>query len=151
MGKTAFSGPVYGAKAVLACVTMSAVSSGASTIAFYKTIVPSGEIWYVTEAAAYCSTNSSNANIIVKAKGGSSNSDFPSGTAGTLTSFSAGASTVGFNTLNILTPTAGEYEGKAVMPNSSIRMVSTSVNPISNLAVTLHGYKRFLSSTRAES
>lgn len=150
MGKTAFGGPLYGAKSVLFCATMSAVSSGASTIAFAKTIVPSGERWYITEVHGFCSTNSSGAQILVKAKGGSTSADFPTGTAGTLATITSGASTAGFSSLTILTPTAGEYEGRAVTENSSIRMVSTSVNPMSNVCVTLHGFRRWISSTRAE-
>ena len=52
MGKTAFSGPVYGAKGALWNPFTLVVSSGASTQVAATTRVPAYEDWYATEDAS---------------------------------------------------------------------------------------------------
>lgn len=159
MGKTAFSGPVYGAKGVLATYSASAISSsGASTAMVASWIVPVYEDWFVTEITAYCSSASSGGNTItVKSEGGS--------TAGASRTWGDGsnstkAQTIGTATWGTATSgpittavaaSAGEYEGRWVPGGSTVRAVLSSVtNQIANLNIGLRGYVRFLNSTRAE-
>lgn len=159
MGKTAFKGPVYGAKGLLAKYSMGAVtSSGASSALVASWIVPAGEDWFITEISGYCSTASSGGNTVtIKSEGGSTTGasrDWGSGsnstiaqTVGTLT---WGTSTTG-PVVSIVTASAGEYEGKWVPTGSTVRAVLSSVlNPIANLNISLRGYPRFINSTRAE-
>lgn len=158
MGKTAFSGPVYGAKGLLFSAA-GVGTSGASTIYVASLVVPAYETWYLTEFRACCSSNSSNANVKLKVKGTSTSASypgpgpdpaFPTGNPSTgVANLSFGASTVASVASAIPTATAGEYEGYAAPANSSIRVVSTSVGPIAGLNVNLFGFVRFLDSTRA--
>src|SRR5262245_28999760 len=109
MGKTAFSGPVYGAKSVLwvtgpaAAATTSATTIAAFTQPGYsKRIVPAYEDWIVTEAYLVCSTASTvaaAAQWILKTEGGSTTVPRSNGQASTnaatiLTIASGGSSNV---------------------------------------------------------
>lgn len=159
MGFSRMSGPVYGAKGVLAAFSASAVtSSGASTALVASWIVPGGEDWFVCDLAGYCSTCSSGGDTVsLKSEGGSTTAalrDWGGGSnstkAQTLGSITWGTSTTGPQ-LTQLTPSAGESEGVWVPSGSTVRAVLSSVlNPIANLNVNLYGYRRFVSSTRAE-
>lgn len=152
MGKTAFSGPVYGAKSLLwqAC----AFSSGGTTRVASVTVLPPYQDWYVTEVTASFSTGSSAGNaFILKTEGGSTTIPRYQGQASTvaqtLTTLNSGTST-SLNTIATLTPTAGEYEGVYVPAGSTVRLVSSGVNPVSQPNVSVYGYIRFIPSTRAE-
>jgi hypothetical protein len=124
-------------------------STGASTTLVARTIVPAYERWVITELGVSASTNSSNYVTQLKAKGGSTSADFPGGNAGTIASVTAGASTGGFNLVSLPTnPTPGEYEGYVVTENSTLRIVSSGVNPPSNYSVTVRGFIRYIDSTR---
>ena len=159
MGFTRFSGPAYGAKAVLASFSASAVtSSGASTALVASWIVPPGEDWFVCDVAGYGSTMSSGGNTVtVKSEGGSTSAalrDWGGGSnstkAQTIGSVSWGTSTGG-PVLAQFAPSAGEVEGVWVPTGSTVRAVLASVlNPIANFNVSLYGYRRFVSSTRGE-
>lgn len=159
MGVSRNSGPVYGAKAVLAHFSASGVtSSGASTTLIASWIVPSGEDWFIAEVAGYGSTMSSGGNTItVKSEGGSTSAalrDWGGGSNSTIAQ-TVGSVTWGTSTggpvIGVVTPSAGEYEGKWVPSGSTVRAVLSSVaNPIANFNVGLYGYRRFVSSTRAE-
>lgn len=150
MGITRFSGPVYGAKSGLFSIGPLTGSTGASTSLIARTVVPAYERWIITELAASASSNSSNFQVLLKAKGGSTSADFPNGNAGTISSVASGASTVGFNLVATpTTPTPGEYEGYIVTENSSLRVVSSGVNAPSNLFVHVRGFVRYIDSTRA--
>src|SRR5687767_6068332 len=60
MGRTRFSGPVFGAKVPLFTVGGIAASTGSSAI-FAGTVVPTGEDWYITDIAVHRnSTGSTN-------------------------------------------------------------------------------------------
>lgn len=160
MGKTAFSGPVYGAKGLL----MSAgpfATAGGTTSAFASIVVPAYETWYVTEtfaSNAQLTSNSSNVKIFLKAKGTSTSVSypgpgpdpaFPTGNPGTILSLTGPTSTAAINlSAAPTTPTPGEYEGYGVPANSSLRIVSSGT--IGALFVNVRGFVRFLSSTRAE-
>jgi hypothetical protein len=115
MGKTAFSGPVYGAKSLLFGASFAAGSTGATTSVIARTVVPPYEDWYITEFAASFSTGSSvGNNFVLKSDGGSSGlpryQGQPSTVAQTIASINSGTSTT-LNTVSTPTPTAGEYEG----------------------------------------
>lgn len=154
MGKTAFSGPVYGAKSLLGSRSIALTSTGASTALVASWIVPAYEDWYVTELGAFCSTCSSGGNTItLKTEGGSTagvpRPDGVSTRAATLGSLSFGGSTTGPQ-LATIAATAGEYEGSWVPAGSTLRAVlSSAANAIANLNVGVHGYIRYIDSTRA--
>lgn len=160
MGITRFSGPVYGAKSLLGIAAFNSGSSGASSQFIRNWVVPPYETWYLTEMMVYCSSNSSNANFKLKVKGTSTSAtapgpgpdpNFPTGNPSTgVFNVSMGASTV--NTFVQALPvsqTPGEYEGYAAPANSSIRLVSTSVNPLGPFNVGFHGFVRYIDSTRS--
>ena len=158
MGFTRFSGPAYGAKAQLAGGSIATTSTGASTALALSWIVPAGEDWFVCDVAGYCSTCSSGGNTVtIKSEGGSTANalrDWADGSnstkAQTIGSVSWGTSTTG-PIGRAFTPSAGESEGVWVPSGSTVRAVLSSVaNPIANFNVSLYGYRRFVSSTRAE-
>ena len=158
MGISRMSGPVYGAKAVLAHFSASAVTStGASTALVAAWIVPQGEDWFISEAQGYCSTASSGGNTVtIKSEGGSTTAalrDWGGGSNSTKAQ-NVGTLTWGTSTggavISVFTPTAGEYEGVWVPAGSTVRAVLSSVaNPIANFNIQLNGFRRFVSSTRA--
>lgn len=154
MGKTAFSGPVYGSKSLLFAASFPTISTGASTKAIAVTVVPPYEDWYVTEFKASFSTGSSAGNaFILKTEGGSSGlaryNGLASTLAQTLATINSGASTT-LNGLQTVTATAGEYEGAYVPAGSTVRICSSSVNPVSFANLSVMGFIRFIPSTRSE-
>lgn len=154
MGKTAFSGPVYGAKATLWSVHVPTGTSRATTAVIGVTVIPNYEDWYITEAYGSFSTGSSVGNSLVfKSEGGSTTLARYQGQASTVTqtiaTLNSGTST-SLNTVTTITPTAGEYEGLYVPAGSTIRLVSSGVNPQSNINAGLRGFIRFIPSTRSE-
>src|SRR5580765_4883765 len=158
MGKSAFSGPVYGAKATLVSAGPFAVSG--NTSAFLKIIVPAYETWYATEYFAYsgqATSNTSNASVLLKIKGTSTSAtcptngpdpSFPAGNPQTAFSITGPTSTATWQASALpSSQTPGEYEGVAIPANSSIRFVSSGT--IGQLSVVLRGFTRYLDSTRA--
>jgi hypothetical protein len=148
MGKTAFTGPVYGAKQTLINFTHDAISTGSgnglSSVVLYTCIVPSGEDWYASEF-----------NVARDSTGGSTVVGWSLNVQddGTAIATIANASTTTFNTISIITPTAGEYEGKQIASGSTVTFaltVSSVATASSAVSVTLSGYRRFINSTRAE-
>src|SRR6185369_10053663 len=117
MGKTAFSGPVYGAKSLLWSPFVLVVSSGGTTQTIAQTIVPVYEDWFITEAyyaCSSCSTGaaaaSSVASFVIKDDGSSMH----------INSFLGSTAT---GKLVTITPDAGEYEGKRIAGGSTITFV----------------------------
>jgi hypothetical protein len=154
MGKVAFSGPVYGAKSVLFSHSAASPTTSASTILLAATVVAPYEDWYVTEIKASFSTGSSAGNSFVfKSEGGSSGlaryQGMASTVAQTIGTINSGTST-SLNAVTTVTATAGEYEGLYVPAGSTVRVVSTSVNPLSKVNVSIWGFVRFIPSTRSE-
>lgn len=154
MGKTALSGPVYGAKALLWAAHVVTGTTRATTAVIAVTAVPPYEDWYITECKASFSTGSSAGNaFIFKTEGGSSGLARYQGQASTvaqtLATLNSGTST-SLNAVTTLTPTAGEYEGVYVPAGSTMRVVSSGINPQSNINLSVMGYIRFIPSTRAE-
>lgn len=138
MGLTRFSGPVYGARGTLWSFDRQTVSSGATTAVIAKTIVPSNEDWFVSDINTSMSSNSSNAQVIYKSKSG--------GTVTGMLTVSAGTSTSGINVTNTvqsLGGTSGTW-GYYCPTGSTIYAVSTAIDPISNLASILHGWRQWV-------
>lgn len=161
MGKTAFAGPVYGAKSLLWAVGPATGSSGASTSRPFTNaasmVIPPYEDWYITEFAVSCSTCSSVGNsFILKSKGGSTTGTPPRfGTPGagstitqTLSNINAGTST-SVSTWATITASPGEYEGAWVPAGSTLYVVSSGVNPPAQLMWNVRGFIRYVDSTRA--
>lgn len=153
MGKVAYSGPLYGAKSNLLTLSYAAgaISSNASTsLCPGATVaVPVYEAWVLTGLYANVSTCSSNAasfKVKVECPSFQGNSSFStvafSMNSGTSTSIAAQSTPV--------TPTPGEYEGLFVPPNSTIRVVSSANSAMGVTNLNMHGFIRFVSSTRPE-
>lgn len=139
MGKTAFLGPMYGAKATLATINLKA-SSGASTNIYGGVIVPSGEDWYGTEVSLYKGSTGSTGFIAVVRKGSTA-----------LSSQAITSSAANQSTQVIIAADAGEYEGKRLASGSTITFEALSPTvATSRVMIVLSGYRRFVSSTRAE-
>ena len=152
MGKTAFAGPVYGAKAPLIAMSWAggAISSNASTTVVPAAVfqVPTYEVWMVTEAFATVSTCSSNsAQFLIKyespAFGGTLDGRALSSASGTLFTIASGTST-SIATISTCATTAGEYEGKVIPPNSTIRIVSSANSAMGVTHLNIIGYRRYV-------
>lgn len=151
MGKTAFSGPVYGAKANLFSFGPTRGDANASTTLIFSAVVPAYETWYLTELHAsnnQATSNSSTPKVVLKVDGTpTADSAFAAGNPGTAATVTGPTSTAGFNLMATCSVTAGEFEGYAAPANSTIRIVSSGT--IGQLCVAVTGYKRFIDSTRA--
>jgi len=150
MGKTAFSGPVYGTKGNLFSCGPTRGDANASTTLIASVVVPPYETWYLTElfaANAQAASNSSTPKVILKVKGSpTADPAFPTGNAGTVATITGPTSTAGFNQMQTATVTAGEFEGYAAPANSTIRIVSSGT--IGALTARVNGFIRFIDSTR---
>lgn len=162
MGKTAFNGPVYGAKSVL-WVTgpAAAASTSASTVAAFlqpgygKRVVPAYEDWVVTEAFLTCSTASTSAGAQqwqLKTEGGSTTLPRANGQASTnaatiLSITTAGSSNVGVGAIAAVT--AGEYEGTWCPAGSTLRWVSSYADIPTLPQMQVMGFIRYIDSTRS--
>ena len=133
MGKTAFSGPVYGAKATLLTFTTSA----GSTLVPAQVTVPAGEEWVATELMLYRQSTGSTAF------GMGLYDDSTLVSSVTITSSLAAQD----KTL-IITADASEYEGKVIAAGSVVKLTLDSTS-LANAPVTgtLRGYTRFVSSS----
>lgn len=138
MGKTAFSGPVYGAKATLFSAAFT--PSTGVTASPIGTIVPSGEDWYATEVALYRgSTGSTNLLITVL------DDSTSIGTVGV-----GGSSATGPAVVSVLAADSGEYEGTRIASGSVVTFSHSShAGPNINLSVMLRGFTRLIDSSRA--
>jgi hypothetical protein len=160
MGKTAYDGPVYGAKSLMWTYGPFADthSTGASTgllNANAVRVVPPYEDWFITEVQVAVSTNSTTAGhgLYLKSEGGSTTGilrpgSYPSTVSQTIASFTTGTSSV-FTGSTTVAKSAGEYEGLYVPAGSTLRLVSSGVSVMGNVQVNVMGYIRFVPSTRA--
>ena len=133
MGKTAFSGPVYGAKATL----LSFTTWPGSTLVPAQVTVPAGEDWIATELMLYRqSTGSTTFGMALL-------DDSTLVSSVTITSSLAAQD----KTL-IITADAGEYEGKVISAGSVVKLTLSDTS-LANAPVvgTLRGYTRFISSS----
>ena len=145
MGKTAFTGPLWGAKSLLYTTRLETVSSGPGGGAGLSTViggcqVPVGEDWYVTDMSMLRTSTGSSAYGVALLD------DSTSISALTMTSTVANAvlSTA-------LVPDGGEFSGVRVLSGSTLTIThtnSTVVGASSGLCVSIFGYPRFVDSTR---
>ena len=143
MGKTAFSGPVFGAKSLLATVRLDVSSGGGNGVSttIGAAIVPAGEDWYVTDFfAGRESTGSTSYGLSVDDDGTN------------VSSVTFTSSLAGQRQLVAITADAGEFSGKQIAAGSTItfRCVQSSViGASSGVQVSLYGYPRYIAgSTR---
>ncbi len=158
MGKTAFNGPVYGGKCLLWSFGPVTGTTGASTVLIAlnaSRIVPPYEDWFVTEVNVSCSTCSSlGNNFILKSEGGSTtgitrlSGQYPATVAQTIATVNSGTSTT-VNTFATVVASPSEYEGMYVPAGSTLRWVSSGVNPQGAVNLSVMGYIRWVPSTRA--
>lgn len=161
MGKTAFSGPVYGAKSVLwVCGPSAAATTNATTQAAFaqpgysKRVVPPYEDWIVTEAFLVCSTASTTAGAQqwqLKTEGGSTTVPRANGQASTnaatiLTIAGGGSSNVLGS--GIAAVTAGEFEGTWCPAGSTLRWVSSYADIPALPQMQVMGFIRYIDSSR---
>jgi hypothetical protein len=139
MGKTAYSGPVFGAQQTLLSVGPVAASTGSSA-AFFGAVVPAGEDWYATELSVFRNSTGST-NLVVSLLDDSS----------LVGSVTGGGSSIAMAGITVLTAEAGEYSGAKLASGSTLTLVHSShAGPNANLCVVLSGYRRFTLSTRAQ-
>lgn len=162
MGKTAFDGPVYGAKTLLwsygpfADTHSTGTSTGLLNANAIR-VVPNYEDWMITEVHMAASTNSSVADthgLYLKTEGGSTTGILRSNgqastRAATLFSQTNPAGSTTWTTSTVVTASAGEYEGSYVPAGSTLRLVSSGVSVMGNVQVDVMGYIRYVNSTRA--
>lgn len=140
MGKTSFSGPLWGAKSLLFTVNRDnlAISTAAATIG--ATVVPAGEDWYITDFVVYRGSTGSTAFTAALL-------DDSTQIAGVAITSSAGAQSGSTQ----LVPDGGEYQGVNVASGSvlsaTIQNGNSSVVGSSNVAVYAYGFPRWLQSS----
>lgn len=148
MGKTAFQGPVYGAKSLLWTAhrdNQLPAANDTTTVTIASVRVPVYENWLVTEFRGYRgSSGSTTATTTWNLTDDST----------VIASLVTASSAAGLMLSTTLTPTAGEYEGVEVLANSTLAWTighgGSSVAVSSDVTAWAYGYIRFLSSTRAE-
>ena len=147
MGKTAMSGPVYGAKSLLWMAHRDNPQSGATDTAtqtLQSIRVPAYEQWLVTEFAAYRGSSGSTAVTTTY-----NLTDDSTVIANLVTE----SSVTGLLLSTTLTPTPGEYEGLVVLANSTLAVTvdhgGSSAAISSDVTAWVYGYVRYVDSTRA--
>jgi len=134
MGRTCYSGPVYGAKRALASFYAASIAAEATVAEIGEILIPATEDWYLTEVHAYCTDEGNGATIDVEC---------PNGTS-LLAADLALSSGAGVKA--VLTADAGEDEGKRCAASSRIHIEGADgeTTAAANVMVTLHGYIRKL-------
>lgn len=142
MGKTAFSGPVYGAKSLLwmAHRDNQVISTAVATFAGIN--VPAYEDWYVTELKAWRGSTGSTDFIVALVDDSTS--------VATVAITSSLAAVAGSTTI---AATGGEFEGYQILNGSSLTLTvqngNSSVVGSSDFTAWVYGFIRFIDSTRA--
>jgi hypothetical protein len=140
MGKTAYSGPLYGAKALLWAVNSKDIGNSTTANIVASIIVPAGQDWYATDIHAYRGSTHSTAFSAAFTDDST-----------TIGSVSITSSAAGVAGATIVTPTAGEFEGQRIAAGSSVSF--TVHNGGSSVASSqvfgwLYGYIRYVDSSR---
>ena len=145
MGKTSFSGPVYGAKALLWSVyrnTQLPASNDTTTVTVGQIRVPGYEDWLITEFKAW--RGSSGATAVTTTY---TLRDDSTGVATLVTA----SSVAGLMLSTTVVRTAGEYEGYQAVANSTLDITvshgGSSVAISSNISWWVYGFIRFISSS----
>jgi hypothetical protein len=143
MGKTAFSGPTFGAWGLLGFASRDAVSTGGGngvSTAIGCAVVPVGQDWYATDfLAARESTGSTGYGLFVADDGV------------TVSSVTITSSAAAVRSMNAITPDAGEFAGTRIASGSTITFnvsFSSGTGASSGVSMALYGYPRYLTSTR---
>ena len=149
MGKTSFSGPVYGAKSLLWSVhrdNQLPAAGDTTTVTVASIRVPAYEQWLVTEFKAYRGSSGSTAVT--------TNYDLLDDST-VVANLATASSVTGIMLSTTPAATAGEYEGVVVLENSTLSIQinhgGSSAAISSNITMWVYGFIRFLSSTRPES
>lgn len=148
MGKTAFSGPVYGSKSLLWSMhrdNQLPAAGDTTTVTIGQIRVPAYENWLITEFVGYRGSSGSTAVTTTV------NLTDDSTVIANLVTVS---SVAGLMLSTTVSPTAGEYEGAEVAANSTLAITighgGSSAAISSNWTLWAYGYPRFINSTRAE-
>jgi hypothetical protein len=148
MGKTAFSGPVYGAKSLLWEMhrdNQLPAANDTTTVTIAQVRVPAYENWLITEVQGY--RGSSGSTSVTTTWNVTDDSTV-------IANFVTVSSASGLMLSTTPTATAGEYEGVEVAANSTIAWTighgGSSAAISSNVTIWVYGYPRFINSTRPE-
>jgi hypothetical protein len=144
MGRTAFSGPVYGAKSLLFYANESVAGSSARHV-IGQIVVPPGQDWYVTDL--HCMRTSTNSTEVTFAV-----LDDSSRSGRASSQVIADATIRSSLALQVAstapTPTGGEFEGVWVQSGSTLALtVFSSVAASSGNQAWMYGYIRYVDST----
>lgn len=150
MGKTAYSGPVYGAKSLLWSYSRnSTVPPSTALYAAAQMVVPAGQDWFFTDFHAFRESTHSTQFVVTLVDDSSraqASSAAIAGLAITSSAVNQVASTV-------IAADAGEYEGRRVAAGSTLSLTVASGNSSvtsSPFGAWAYGYIRFVSSSRPE-
>lgn len=142
MGRTSFSGPVYGAKAVLFSGFSAALSTGANgaNSTFAMITVPPGEDWYVTDVFAFRKSTGST-GLVCTARMNSS----------VIATITLNSSLNDASSRAEVAPDGGEKEGTLV-PSGAVFSFAAGTSSLastsSELSMWARGYTRFKDSSR---
>lgn len=143
MGKTAFSGPAYGAKQLLFSASRDAVSTGAGngvSTSVSACIVPAGEDWFATEFGVFQGSTGSSARAF-----------WVQDDATVVSSITVTSTTTDANSQNVIAADAAEYEGTRIAAGSTVTFWvsnSSAQGAIANVTWRLSGYRRWVESSR---
>jgi hypothetical protein len=150
MGKTAFSGPVYGAKSLLLSYSKTSTTvPSTATFGYAQLIVPTGQDWYVTDFHAFRESTHST-NFVLSLSDDSSRATSSTRTVADLAITSSAASQMAST---VASADAGEYEGRRVAAGSTLTLQLANGNSSVTGAVFsawAYGFIRFVSSSRSE-
>jgi hypothetical protein len=131
MGRTRFSGPVFGAKQSLFSVGGIAASTGSSAI-FAGTVVPTGEDWYISDIAVHRnSTGSTDFRVSVHDD------------STLVGSVAVGGSSIVAGNCTTVTADSGEYGAKVAAGSVLTLSHSSHAGPNIGVSVNVSGYVRF--------
>lgn len=147
MGKTAFSGPVYGAKSLLWSVhrdNQLPAAGDTTTVTIASIRVPAYENWLVTEFKGF--RGSSGSTAVTTTWNLTDDSTV-------IASLATTSSESGLMLSTTPAATPGEYEGVEVVANSTLAVTighgGSSAAISSNVTAWVYGYVRYIDSTRA--
>ena len=134
MGRTSFSGPVYGGVGLLHVVAKDSVATAQTDLEINEVRLPDDEDWFVTRVQAYCDDAGSAAAALDVEDDGDS---ILSG-ALTLTSDSS--------VVSVPTTDPGEDAGKRVAAGSLLTVDITTGNTSgpADVQITIVGYRRYV-------
>ena len=147
MGKTSFSGPVFGAKSLIFQSNLEVGVVSTAAVIIGSVVIPTGEDWYITSLHAHRASTASTGCVVTLLD------DSTSIATARITSSLADAAGS-----TLLTPDSGEYEGVRCVSGSSMILTVIGANSSaaaltsSGVRAYVYGYIRWNStaSTRTE-